>query len=260
MPAAALQGFVLLSFIILLHEQVHHAIFAKRHERWERLLGILYALPTGICASQFKRWHLDHHGELGSATDDPKRAYLTPKMIKRWYKALYMTPALFVIYSIASSREARCYPGSLRRAIAWERLLAVMLHLVLAWILVSYGGWGAWGRVHIAPLFLAFPFAFTLNRLGQHYYIDPADPAKWSTLVNPSPFWNWIFLYSNLHLEHHYLVGVPCYNLPALNKLLQPFYRQIQLEPMTYRAIMYHWFVRNAVPHTKWNLGGASKS
>ena len=29
-------------------------------------------------------------------------------------------------------------------------------------------------------MFFVFPVAFTLNRLGQHYDIDPADPAKWS--------------------------------------------------------------------------------
>ena len=30
--------------------------------------------PSGISASQFTRWHLDHHAELGSDEDDPKRA------------------------------------------------------------------------------------------------------------------------------------------------------------------------------------------
>ena len=60
-----------------------------------------------------------------------------------------------------------------------------------------------------------FPVAFTLNRLGQHYDIDPADPAKWSTLVKRSWFWDYAFLFSNYHLEHHYFPGVPFYNLDA---------------------------------------------
>jgi fatty acid desaturase len=251
-PLAALQGFVILSFIILLHEQVHGLIFAKRRPFWERACGLVYALPSAISASQFRRWHLDHHRELGTETDDPKRAYLTPKRVARWYKALYLTPALFVIYSIGSAKAARRYEPSLRRTIQLERAVVMGLHLALLWWLWSTGGFALWFRVHGAPLFVFFPFAFTLNRLGQHYAIDPSDPAKWSTLVRSHWFWDWIFVYSNLHLEHHYLVGVPCSRLPELQRRLQPFYARIGLKPMGYGEILYQWFVHNRRPHTYW--------
>ena len=66
--------------------------------------------PSGISASQFTRWHLDHHNELGSATDDPKRFHLSPKRNARWYKLLYFTPALFPIYFRAARAEAQGYP------------------------------------------------------------------------------------------------------------------------------------------------------
>ncbi len=65
-----------------------------------------------------------------------------------------------------------------------------------------------------------FPIAFTLNRLGQHYDIDPTDPTKWSTLVRGHWFWDFAFLNSNYHLEHHYFAGVPFYRLPALQRAL----------------------------------------
>jgi len=256
-PLAALQGFVILGFIILLHEQVHNAIFAKRRPFPERLLGLFYALPSAISATQFKRWHLDHHNELGSTTEDPKRAYLSPKRNARWYKALYMTPALFVIYSLAAAKEAKVYTREMRRTIALERIAFIGLHLTLAWWLVSHGGWDAWLRVHFVPLFGFFPVAFMLNRLGQHYAVDPEDPAKWSTLVNSHWFWDWIFLYSNMHLEHHYLVGVPFYNLPALNRKLQPFYKHIGLRNYTYAQILHGWFIRNEPPHTNWDRPAA---
>ncbi len=252
-PLAALQGFVILSFTILLHEQVHNLVFAKRRRRWERLLGLCYALPSSISASQFRRWHLDHHRELGSETDDPKRAYLTPKRVTRWYKALYLTPALFVIYSAGAAKAARAYPASLQRVIRIERTAAMGIHLALLLWLWSQGGFALWFRVHGAPLFLFFPVAFTLNRLGQHYAIDPRDPAKWSTLVRSHWFWNWLFLYSNLHLEHHYLVGVPCYRLPELQRRLWPFYEKIGLEPMGYGRILHGWFLLNRRPHSSWS-------
>src|SRR5438034_4506514 len=37
--------------------------------------GLLYAIASGISCSQFTRWHLDHHAELGSDEGDPKRHY-----------------------------------------------------------------------------------------------------------------------------------------------------------------------------------------
>ena len=251
-PLALFQGFVILGFIILLHEQVHNLIFARRRPIRERILGLFYSLPSAISASQFKRWHLDHHSELGTADDDPKRAYLSPKRVSRWYKALYMTPALFVIYSIGAAKAARSYPASLRRTIQLERLVFVAIHLAFATWMVSHAGWAVWARVHAVPVFLAFPFAFTLNRLGQHYAIDPRDPAKWSTLVKSHWFWNWIFVYSNFHLEHHYLIGVPAYNLPRMQAKLWPFYEAIGHRPMGFGEILYHWFVRNRTPHTNW--------
>jgi fatty acid desaturase len=254
-PLALLQGFQILGFVILLHEWVHDAIFAGAHPGWMRFLGWFYAFPSAISASQFARWHLDHHYELGTTGDDPKRAYLTPRISTRWYKALYLTPALFVIYSIGSAREARTYPKEVRRRIARERAGNVLLHAGILAALWTAGGFGAAFRVHIAPLFLAFPIAFTLNRLGQHYDIEPRDPLRWSTLIGSHPVWNFLYLWSNFHLEHHYYPRVPFYRLRELHRRLQPLYRDRGMRPRGYGEILWNWFVRNRTPHTNWFEG-----
>src|SRR5262249_33966393 len=72
-PVAILQGFTFFNMTTLLHEVVHTSVFATRRRRPERALGLLYAITSGISASQFTRWHLDHHDNLGSYEDDPKR-------------------------------------------------------------------------------------------------------------------------------------------------------------------------------------------
>ena len=77
-PLAFVEGFTVFNFTVLLHEVVHHTIFDRRRPAAERALGWLYAVPSGISASQFTRWHLDHHAELGSDEDDPKRHHLSP--------------------------------------------------------------------------------------------------------------------------------------------------------------------------------------
>src|SRR5207244_9177805 len=78
-PLALVQGFTVFNFTVLLHEVVHHTVFERRRPRLERALAWLYAVPSGISSSQFTRWHLDHHAELGSDEDDPKRHHLSPK-------------------------------------------------------------------------------------------------------------------------------------------------------------------------------------
>ena len=188
LPLALVQGFTVFNFTVLLHEVLHHNVFDKRHPVAERLLGFLYAVPSGISPSQFTRWHLDHHAELGSDVDDPKRHHLSPKRNARWYKLLYATPALFPIYFRAARQETVTYPLALQKTIAWERRLAMLFHLsVLAAIWWAWGGAAAF-CAHAFPVFFVFPIAFTLNRLGQHYDIDPRDPAKWGTLMRSNWF------------------------------------------------------------------------
>ena len=73
--------------------------------------------------------------------------------------------------------------------------------------------------------------AFTLNRLGQHYDIDPTHPLKWSTVMAPSRIWDFLFVYSNYHAEHHYFPSVPFYNLRRLHLRLRPLYARLGLGP-----------------------------
>jgi fatty acid desaturase len=227
-------------------------VFESRRPRLERVLGFLYAIPSGLSASQFTRWHLDHHAELGSDVDDPKRRHLSPAINARWLKFLYCTPALFPIYFRAARRESASYPPAYQRAIARERWLSIACHAGALAALAFFAGWGAAVRAYVIPVFLVFPVAFTLNRLGQHYSIDPRDPAGWSTLVRGHAFWDFVFLNSNYHLEHHYFPGVPFYRLPELQRALTPYYQRKGLAWWTYGALLRGWFIENRAPHTRW--------
>jgi fatty acid desaturase len=253
-PLCLVQGFTVFNFTVLLHEVVHHAVFERRHPRAERLLGWLYAIPSGLAASQFGRWHLDHHAELGSNIDDPKRHHLSPKINARWFKLLYCSPALFPIYFRAARRESSTYDAALQARIAVERRVAILVQLSALGLIWWFAGGGAALRAYVIPVFFIFPIAFTLNRLGQHYDIDPTDPAKWTTLIRGHWFWDFWFLNSNYHLEHHYFPGVPFYNLPALQRALVPFYEQRQIRWRHYGQLVKGWLVDNQAPHTNWDL------
>jgi fatty acid desaturase len=251
-PLAAMVGLTVFNFTVLLHEQLHQLIFATPHPRTHRFLGWLYAFWSGISASQFTRWHLDHHANLGSDTLDPKRHHLSPKINARWVKLLYFTPALFFIYFRAAARETATYDASLRRRIARERWISIGGHLALQAGLAYFGGWGVWLRVYALPVFVFFPPAFALNRLGQHYAIKTDDPAGWTTWVPGSRFWDFVYLNSNYHLEHHLFPSVPCYRLPELQRRLLPFFERHGLRRWSYGQLFWSYIVRNRAPHTDW--------
>jgi len=251
-PLAFVQGFTVFNFTVLLHEVVHHTVFDHGRSGAERLLGWLYAVPSGISASQFTRWHLDHHAELGSDEDDPKRHHLSPKINARWYKLLYASPALFPIYFRAARKEGATYPEALQWQIAFERRVSILAHLSVLALIWAFFGFAAAARAYLIPVFFIFPIAFTLNRLGQHYDIDPADPAKWGTLMRGHWFWDFAFLNSNYHLEHHYFAGVPFYRLPPLQRALTPFYERHGMRWQNYSGLLYGWLVENRPPHTDW--------
>ncbi len=253
-PAAVAAGWTAFNFTVLLHEVIHRAVFETPRPRAERLLAILYAVPSGISALQFTRWHLTHHAELGDATADPKRHYLSPKINRAWYKLMYFTPALFPIYFRAARRETASYPPRLRKRIALERWATILLHVAVMAGLFAAGGAGVLARVYLVPYFLVFPIAFALNRLGQHYAIVPEDPAKWGTVIRPSRWWDFWYLYSAYHIEHHYFTGVPFYNLRRLHKALEPFFQSIDWQPTTYHRLLRGWILDNQAPHTDWHL------
>ena len=133
--------------------------------------------------------------------------------------------------------------------------LSMAAHLGAIALLWWAFGFSAALRTSIIPVFFVFPVAFTLNRLGQHYDIDPEDPAKWGTLMRGHWFWDFAFLNSNYHLEHHYFPGVPFYRLPALQGALVPFYERKQLRWQSYGRLVYGWIVENQAPHTDWSHG-----
>ena len=257
LPLALIAGFAVFDFTVLLHEVVHRAVVQNGSDRTHRVLGLLYAVPSGISAAQFTKWHLDHHAGLGSYEEDPKRHWLSPKRNARWLKALYFTPALFPIYFRAAARETSSYPPELQKRIARERLATIAFQLGVLGVIAWIGGWYIALKLYVIPIFFMFPIAFALNRLGQHYDINPGDPANWSTLVKGTWFWNTAFLFSNYHLEHHYFPGVPFYNLPKLQKLLEPFYERRGIASHGYGELVWNWLVLNRRPHSKWEEGSS---
>ncbi len=199
-PVAVLLGFTFFNMTTLLHEVVHQTVFRSPRPRWERFLGLAYAITSGISATQFTRWHLDHHDNLGSAEDDPKRHWFSPRVNARWYKLLYCTPWLMPLYFRAAAREARSYPAELRKRIRSERVVTMAIQFSVMVSLFTLGGIGPVVRIHLVPYnlrdlhFRLQPLYRRLD-LKPHTYRDIAwawfvlnrpPHADWDALSRPS--------------------------------------------------------------------------
>ncbi len=183
-PLAVVQGFTVFNFTVLLHEVLHRLVFERS------------ATDSRTCCSA---WPTPFRAALPRRSS-PGGIWITmPSWARRW-----------AIRSAITCRRSETSDGSscftqrrrfsrstfapplarrapiqreLQRLIRRERLASIGAHLsVLALIWWGFGGWAAL-RAYVVPVFFVFPIAFTLNRLGQHYDIDPADPARWSTLM-----------------------------------------------------------------------------
>lgn len=253
-PCSIVLGIVAFGWTILLHEAIHGLIFATGRPRLSKWIAFWYGVGGGMSGSQFRKWHFDHHAELGHAEDDPKRAHLTPKIIQRWYKLLYMTPVLLIFYARASAKETQTYPQDLRKQIRNEKTFMWLFHLTVAGCLTYFFDFATCWKIHLFPYFFIFPIVFTINRVGQHYNIDPENPLKWTTLMSGGPIVDFIHIYSNYHFEHHYYPAIPCYNLPRLHQALQPYFAKHSIQPQKYMPLLYSWLVENKVPYTNWLL------
>jgi len=252
-PLALLQGFIVFGFSILLHEVIHDNVFPHRSAttvRCQNILGHVYASISGLSYSQFTKWHLDHHRHLGDDFLDPKKAKLSPHINKWWYKILYGTPALFFIYFRAVAKTVGSYSCVLRKRIKAQRFFTIGLHLVIMTCFALIGT-AFLVKAYIVPVFIGFPLAFFINRMAQHYIIDPDDEFCCATLMRSNAVYDFLFLYSTYHLEHHYYPYVPFYNLKKLNRALQPFYHSKQIKSYSYGQVFYLWIFRNHLAHSK---------
>lgn len=252
-PAAVAAGVLLFGCSVLLHEVVHRTVFVQRRPRAEYALALLYAAPLALAPAQFRRWHLDHHRHLGAA-GDPKRTWLSPRRGGRWLKLAYFGPLLFPIYFRAAAAAARAYPPALTRRIRHERLGMLTLHGLALTALVWHADAATVLRCWAVPWLVVFPMAFALNRLGQHYWIEPGDALRGSTRVDGSWLTRWAFLWSNHHLEHHLHPGVPFYRLKQLARELRPQLDAAAWPSRSYPSLLWHWLGRDRTPHTAWHV------
>ena len=227
--AVALIGARQLGISILMHDAAHRALMrSPKLNDW--LSDWLCAYPVFAHTGAYRRYHLAHHKRTQQA-DDPDLVLSAPfpitresfrrKMIRDLSGQTGLKQRLAQFKTAVGEKE---WPLSRRLSFFWFRLgHALIAQLVIFGLCTSLFHWSYYLVFWLLP-FLTYHMAITrIRNIAEHAIIpDNNDPfrnartthANWLARIFLAPYW------VNYHVEHHLMMYVPCYRLPALRRAL----------------------------------------
>ncbi|MCL4684264.1 fatty acid desaturase family protein [Myxococcota bacterium] len=237
---------------VLMHEASHRTLLADK--RWNDWVGRwLCAYPVWADLYAYRPYHLQHHAKTWTAAD-PDLGLVLPFPITRaslkrkvgrdlsgrtgmkfaraaWRRSISRWRA--------GDADGRCaFVGVLVTNAALLAVLTASGHpwLYLLWV-------GAW--------LTTYTLATRIRAIAEHAMVpDPADPLR-HTRTTLASWWERLLLAPNrvnYHLEHHLLMTVPHYRLPAMHEQLVA--RGLLDEALVtrgYRAVLARAASRDAV-------------
>ena len=203
-----------LGLAVLMHETSHWLLFPG--QRANNLVGTwLCAAPIWSDLPTYRRAHHLHH-RYARQPDDPDLPLAPSAPVAR--RALWASFARDLGGWTAAAHVAG-RPLALGRA----RRQALLANAILLGALAAIGQWHLYVLLWLLPLATWYQLATRLRNLSEHGLVpDDDDPLRnaRSTAAGRlarallAPYW------VNHHLEHHLLVFVPCWRLPAAHALL----------------------------------------
>jgi len=228
-----LSGLLILRLFVIYHDQQHHAILAHSRpaEAFMRLFGLLALSPSSIWRSSHN-YHHKHNSKLrsahiGSFPVMTRAEYLkSPKSVRLKY--LFMRHPLTILfgYVFAFLLGMCLYPFLNKPREHFDCLAALIVHLLISVVLVSFFGWATLLLTQIIPHFIAcavgtYLFYAQHNFPGVSFY----DRAGWayekaalesSSYMKTGPLWAWFTANIGYHHIHHLNARIPFYRLPEV--------------------------------------------
>lgn len=220
----------LLLFQLLLHECAHHTLFRSR--LLNTITGWLIGLIVLTPFFSFRRGHFVHHSCLGT-DDDPtaaprdarSRNVLIDLIVKiRIIPILYLG-GVYGPYLLFDFRNRGRQSSFCLVSYGFNLLAILALHCTLA----SLYGWDRYAVLLLAAFWLSGIFYEYLFTQNQHVGLLPGPEVsgryRYRQQVNFSRSVRLpcagLFLYFNLHKEHHLFPQLPCRYLPRIHQWLQ---------------------------------------
>ena len=204
------------AFVLLLHEGMHHTLFANYYlNRW---VSVLLGLPLVMSFSAYQVLHLRHHTYLGDPRDPDDYANYSNRPWLVWWMHIGRLAFGSFLYLIFIPLLAwRHGDSTQRRRIVEEYAVLAVAAVLVAWLVpgdVILWGW-------FLPAVLV-GYMTNIRGFAQHGITDAHDPYLASRTMKPHPLVAFCLLNENYHLEHHLFPEVPSYHLQALHELIWP--------------------------------------
>ena len=213
-----------LGLAVLMHEASHRTLLRDR--RWNDWVGSwLCAYPVWSDIAPYRPYHLQHHAKTGTR-EDPDLGLVTPFPITRasllrkvWRDLSGRTGWKFAKASFARTfGRARHDPAARRAAIGVALTNALLLGTLAALgHPLLYLLWaGAWLTTNT--------LVTRIRSIAEHALTPDAPEPRGRTRTTIARWWERLLIAPNrvnFHLEHHLVMTVPHYRLPALHRLLR---------------------------------------
>jgi fatty acid desaturase len=232
-----------LALAILMHEAAHRTLFANNF--WNDVVADwLCAKPMGADVARYKRHHLVHHAHTGTEQDPdldlaPERPMTRRSLVRKIARDLLGLTGIKRVFgqiliwcgvlAYTVGAEPRRLPRNGRRVGDYLRAGVKnaagfgVTNLVLLGALAAAGhAWvyAAW----VVAYLTTFSLFLRIRSLAEHACTERSENPLTNTRTanagllaraTVAPF------RVNFHLEHHLLVAVPYFRLPALHRLLR---------------------------------------
>jgi fatty acid desaturase len=219
-----------LGLAILMHDAAHGLLFRTR--RLNEFAGQwLCAFPVGTDLQLYRPYHLKHH-RFTQQADDPDLVLSAPFPISRQSLRRKIWRDITGNTGLTRRRQqimATWGEAGLSWAERWTRLQQgglvgfVIINALIWAAMTAIGLWWLYPALWLLPLLTWYQLVSRIRNIAEHAVVpDNDDPLRntRTTYANPvarlllAPYW------VNYHLEHHLLLSLPCWKLPAAHKLL----------------------------------------
>ncbi len=231
-----------LGMAVMMHEASHRSLFSNRSTN-DWVGQWLAAYPIWTDTTTYRPYHLQHHAHTGTERD-PDLGLTTPFPItpaslrrKFWRDLSGQTGMKFARGSFKRTIARFDEPAGRRAAIGVVVTNALLF--AVTWIAGAPWVFLLW----VVAWLTTNTFVTRVRAIAEHALTPDRNDPLGNTRTTRLTWWERLFIGPNrvnYHLEHHLLMTVPHYKLPAMHALLQErgVLEHACVEPHGYRAIL----------------------
>ena len=193
----------------LLHEASHYNLF--RQPRWNRWMGVFYALPFFTTVEDWRKEHMLHHTRFGTPDDHIVQFYAEQGLTQKsprigWVCFGKPLSGLVMVEHLRGLRDLNSPRG-------WFQIGAFWIPVVTLCCLIHGVSWLAF--YWLLPLLTVYTTLLHWSEIADHYRTRSGTRSRIGWLQN------WLWHNNGYHAVHHCFPSIPFYRLSTAHRSLQ---------------------------------------